>query len=360
MNRPQLPALTGLRFFAALGVVIVHFGAHLVPAGPLHTIAAHGDIGVSLFFVLSGFILAYTYLSLTGLRGTPVSFWIARIARVYPVYVFALVIAAGPLVWTHQATFGVVLSTPLLLQSWHADWSTAWNPPAWSLSAEALFYVCFPVIGGYLARTSWRVALCTFAGSWGASLALIVTSSRLGVAYETAVYNPLFRLPEFVCGVAAGVVFMRHPRVAWSGPCSLIGVALLMCSMAILGDVLPRASLNAGLFTPLLGLLIFALACGQGPLAAALSTRPMVALGEASYALYLLHVPMWHWLAHLGGRTTDPAGYSAAYCALYLVLIIAAALAVFRLVETPARHAIKGAYGKVRTHGHLAAQPGTL
>ena len=100
----QLKPLTGLRFLAALLVVVHHFGPYILTSpvsDPLRTLKVverniifTGMIGVDLFFVLSGFILAYTYLDGRGrLRGTRGQFWIARIARIYPIYVCAWVVA---------------------------------------------------------------------------------------------------------------------------------------------------------------------------------------------------------------------------------------------------------------------------
>ena len=334
---PALPALTGLRFYAALAIVVVHFGVHLVPMGPLRTIAAHGDIGVSLFFVLSGFILAYTYVNESGVRTPARAFWIARFARVYPIYVFALLVALAPAIWTGQLTWGVALSTLTLTQSWRADWATAWNPPAWSLSAEACFYLCFPVIGAYLSRTRMLALLVLLALMWVTSLALIFVASTRGVAYETAVYHPLFRLPEFAFGVGLGIVFTRSgpwPRSAMVAPGAVLALLVLVMT---LGPALARATLNAGLLTPVLGALLFALAGGRGRLAASLAAPISISLGEASYALYLLHVPVWFWLTRVEGGSSAPDGYPLPFFLLYVALCVAVSLVAHRFIETPAR-----------------------
>src|SRR5216684_4890803 len=91
--RPRLPALTSLRFFAAFHVVIFHFQAMQIFIGPVwfQKLSSIGYVGVSFFFVLSGFILVYTY------AGRPMilkNFWRARFARIYPAYAFSLLVTA--------------------------------------------------------------------------------------------------------------------------------------------------------------------------------------------------------------------------------------------------------------------------
>ena len=108
----QLPALTGLRFVAALLVVVHHVMRHfrpgIVPTDAqdpviavferlLYAVLYEGGIAVDFFFVLSGFILTYNYVNQAGgQRVSGPGFYIARIARIYPAYIFSLFVAAGP------------------------------------------------------------------------------------------------------------------------------------------------------------------------------------------------------------------------------------------------------------------------
>src|SRR5579875_2310310 len=90
--RTEIPALTSLRFFAALWVVLFHIRElGLWPGGPLpyRALVRVGYLGVSFFFVLSGFILVYVYAGRHIPKGR---FWQARFARVYPAYLFSLLI----------------------------------------------------------------------------------------------------------------------------------------------------------------------------------------------------------------------------------------------------------------------------
>jgi peptidoglycan/LPS O-acetylase OafA/YrhL len=89
---PRLNALTTLRFLAALHVVLFHMRVTgVLPGGPwwYQNLASVGYIGVNLFFVLSGFILVYTYANTTV---SPRRFWQARFARIYPAYALSLLL----------------------------------------------------------------------------------------------------------------------------------------------------------------------------------------------------------------------------------------------------------------------------
>src|SRR3954451_12303223 len=96
--RPRLSALTGLRFVAAAHVVGYHYLRQAFSTAPaaLQNVLAGGDAAVSLFFVLSGFILTYTYVEQAPRLGAR-AFWGARFARIYPVYLLAF-LAIAPLV----------------------------------------------------------------------------------------------------------------------------------------------------------------------------------------------------------------------------------------------------------------------
>jgi peptidoglycan/LPS O-acetylase OafA/YrhL len=366
--RPPLPALTGLRFVAALLVAFFHF-QFLIPGlsasqSPAANIVHAGYIGVSLFFVLSGFILAYTYLDLVkGMKGTVNEFWQARFARVYPVYVTALIFSAPLFIdvaFYHQVgvthlrdTIKAAVLTPLLLQGWTPKKAWMWDGPAWSLSAEAFFYLVFPLIGVAIARQSRRRVLA--AGVIAFAMALLgpllyAATSRKGIAAVTPTtygpwiaflkFSPLVHLPEFVIGVATGVMFLqRRDSYAAGKRGGLIalfaGVGIL--ALLALSDRIPYLLLNGGLLAPLFALLIYSLASGGGVIAAVLSKKPAQLLGGASYALYLIHLPLSNYLTRLWTWVAGapPLGVLALFA--YLAVAIALALIIFRFIEQPAR-----------------------
>ncbi|MBV8438657.1 MAG: acyltransferase, partial [Silvibacterium sp.] len=171
VKKPNLPALTGLRCFAALNIVFFHF-SNPKWFGPFAPIVDNGYTSVSFFLLMSGYILAYNYADRAeaGQLSTR-NFWIARFSRLYPVYLFALVLSLGMLMdeWhvrTHaEFALGVTL-TPLLVQGWVPPLATFWNTPAWTMCTEAFFYLIFSVVAVSLNKKKLWPLLGVMAGLW--------------------------------------------------------------------------------------------------------------------------------------------------------------------------------------------------
>jgi peptidoglycan/LPS O-acetylase OafA/YrhL len=355
---PALTALTALRFFAAFYVVLFHaFPWQQLQAGDTSTWAqvwarfcSHGFAAVGFFFALSGFILAYNY---PASRPTaPRDFYRARFARVYPVYLLALGLGLPFLLvrtmragsWG-QAALEVVMALTLL-QAWVPSLWNAVNPPGWSLSVEAFFYLVFPNLSRRLA--SWTSSRARGAMVLVGLFALAVGPALIGtLASETGLprtdesnlanfvrYWPLLALPEFAFGVVLG--HMRVQGLAgavWSR--RLFVPALLLLAVVLSSDVVPDMLLHNGVLLPLFAVVI--LRCADATGAPRLLRLPALhALGEASYSLYLLHLLLWIAvkivLERSGLDPTAPWVFPA-----YALLACAASLASHRWLEEPAR-----------------------
>lgn len=353
----QIFPLTGVRFLAALMVVAHHF------AKPENTLLAHfvrhSFVGVTLFFILSGFILSYTYVAEPGLmKGSNNSFWIARLARIYPVYLIGLVLMA-PFIFLWGAGSGLSQITIgsaalLLVQSWlHLVaplplWNM-WNPPGWSLSAEAFFYIVFPFFCVPLSKlkASYLVGIISacLLMSMAATFIFVVTGSADRTFW---MFTPILRLPEFLLGMAVAIIWKNRQtttfdRIApYSGPFSLITLVALMCSPAA------EEFFYNGAMAPLAMLLICSLACDRGLLAALLSWRPIVLLGGASYSLYILHFPFWSMFSYVAGKLQFLLLVRENFFALYLVLAIFASYVCFRWIEEPANMLLRRRFTRRR------------
>jgi peptidoglycan/LPS O-acetylase OafA/YrhL len=366
-RRPPLDACTGLRFLAAMGVVGYHFYCPpCTPGAPtfLGNLLQAGFTTVSLFFVLSGFILAYNYLDdRGGFVGTTRSFYRARFARIYPIYLLALVVDVPFFIRSIQAaepaaTAGEVarisVATLTLTQAWLELGRPTWNIMAWTLSAEAFFYLLFPVIGPWLAKQGSRRLLAVAAGAWllgaapfvagalASSLGPEGTASPLGAVLRAlgelpSRLIPVTRLPEFIVGICLGLLFCRrtHPgRVAWR-TLGLLGTCAVLTALIILLPPKPSPLVQMGVLVPLFALGIWLLAGGVAWNGLLLGTRPLVLLGGASYALYLLHGTLMGYALALNTRTL-----SLPHNAVALLMVppaIALSLVLFKKVEEPGR-----------------------
>jgi peptidoglycan/LPS O-acetylase OafA/YrhL len=348
---PSLPALTGVRFIAAIGVLLYHYGASFLErSGIPHPIAQllhNGYLGVSLFFVLSGFILTYTHQTDIINERFIGDFYVARFARIYPVYFLVLMIGfpviSAPLSPTSMA------AVILMLQSWTPPQSGAgylWVMQAWTLSVEFFFYLCFPAILLCAKRLN---AIATSLVAAGAAILIVmfglssVVPGTTEIPYmsSTGLPIPVLRTAEFIYGVMLCRLTYFYPRVSKAiggNIFEFVLTALIVIVMSFGTDVHIKA-----LFTVLIGVLIIQLSGGRGAISAALSSKPFMVLGGASYALYLLQGPVRafceHLVPHPFDRFVSPA------------ITVGGAIAVFRLWEQPCRKTILSAYRFIRNRG---------
>jgi peptidoglycan/LPS O-acetylase OafA/YrhL len=362
--RPRLPTLTSLRFFAASHVFCFHLLAFKIVTGRslFYNVASIGYVGVSLFFVLSGFILVYTY---AGRDVKAAEFWRARFARIYPAYVFSLLVT---LPWFLHAVFHTnwqVVPWPVahlklamllqiaVLHAWVPPAALMWNAVSWSLSVEAFFYLLFPNLLKYFARVScaWLIVLGVLC--WFATLAITgtytilnpdglsqINSDSFNTFWLSVVkFNPLVRLPEFLVGIMCGFHFLQaraNPKLALPLVCSgLLGFAVVV----YFSDRVPYPMLHTSLLAPAFAIMIYGLAL-QPNLPAILTLRPMVLLGDASYSFYLLHSFLL-WLCffglNLGFRQWGIGGVL-----LCFAIICGLSILIYLFLEQPMRRKLRG------------------
>jgi peptidoglycan/LPS O-acetylase OafA/YrhL len=362
-KRVQLPALTGIRCFAALNLVFFHFSN---PAwfGPLHPVVDGGYISVSFFLLLSGFILTYNYADRAAqgkfkARG----FWLARFSRLYPVYIFSLLLSVGVLVDEFHAqtrpnfAMGLIL-TPLLLQGWHPLLSTFWNTPAWTMSTEAFFYVLFPWLITLRRPQKRGSILLLMLGLWLLGLILPLLYLHFnpdgdahagryssGTWIRALKFMPMQHVPSFLFGMA--LAFLNDLIRPDSRKRLAAGILAFGALYLILyfGDHIPYVLLHDGLLMPLFAGVVLCLA-GRNTVAKLFGLLPFLAIGEASYCLYLLHFNLWNMLH--SSHILEKSGLSVFDPWISYLFLIVAALFTKRLIERPARNWI-----------HRRMQPGS-
>ncbi|MGA9668952.1 MAG: acyltransferase, partial [Terracidiphilus sp.] len=167
----RLNALTGLRCFAAINIVLFHF-SNPQWFGFMAPVVNAGYASVSFFILLSGFVLAYNYAERARAGQLDrVRFWKARFTRLYPIYLLSLILSAGMVpaeygAHTHAMFWAGMALTPLLLQGFIPEIATFLNTPAWTMSAECSYYAFFPWVASWKRPVSVKSHLAKMAGMW--------------------------------------------------------------------------------------------------------------------------------------------------------------------------------------------------
>lgn len=369
IHRPEIRCLTGLRMVAAGWVVLFHFHFTPVPGiaelmAPLRPLVSAGALGVDLFFVLSGFVITYTYLDVLGprvdLRAIGRFVW-ARVCRLWPVYAVVLhlfgiwLLARLVLGSDDEIAFQAVqpvisvreyVQQLLMVQLWDDPYldGSSWVGPAWSISAEWLAYLAFPVVALVLFRLRRFPTSLLLLGA-------VALMTPVGWAYlDTGTpYHPWSWLTRIACGFASGAlaylaVRRLRPtrRIGWLASVSAVMLAVIIVAGLVAGD--RWAPGRGGAVIALFPLLVAALAMADRGPAMVLATPFAVHGGRISYALYLVHIPIFevYWLAMRRYPWLAPdsvAAHVVGVVALFAPVVVAAL--AYRWIEEPARRRLR-------------------
>ena len=353
----RLDALTGLRCFAAVNIVLFHF-SNPNWFGPFAPVVNAGYASVSFFILLSGFVLGYNYNARARAGELETKrFYEARFTRLYPIYLLSLILAFKtiPLEWgAHTPAMfwmGMVLS-PLLLQGWIPEIATFLNTPAWTMSAESFYYVLFPWMARWkrperLGPHLTKMGVVWLLGLVPGTLYVIFNPDGLthvdrfsyGKWLQALKYTPIPHLASFVFGVLLAELDEVIPRIGKQR--FVIGLFGFAATFAILTQAyrLPYPLLHDGFFMPLFGCMILGLA-GVNPLSKFFGLAPLVFIGEASYCLYLLHFNLWNMIHD--SHVLDRVGLARFDPWISYVLLIGMALLALHFVEKPAQRILRG------------------
>jgi peptidoglycan/LPS O-acetylase OafA/YrhL len=343
--RRRLPSLTGLRIFGSVAVVLCHVGNGFT-GPPLSIAAAYGYVGVSFFFMLSGFVLAWSCADQPARR-----FWWLRFSRIWPLQLL-LMVFAYTVISGHEkipGPFGHAAEV-LLLQAWFPDPSiySGGNGVTWSLSVEMFFYLLFPFAIALLRRLRGRGLAVTAVVTLAVMVLPPLVISLAGLGMPMSLYYWLFFVfPPYQFGVfLLGMVLGRAMILGLRVPGPVVACLAATAGIAGVAWAITSFTVHTGMavarpFVALLAVPFFALlVCGSATrdLRAGgwwLSSSALVRLGEWSFALYLVHAPTlvvtarWGWWNNPGGL------WALADCLAFLALTISVAAVLHYLVEKP-------------------------
>lgn len=348
-HAPRLDSITGLRWWAAFVV----FGYHLLIFAPLPEIAAgflrFGYFGVTFFFVLSGFVLTWSMRAGTSI-GT---FYWRRFARIWPLSLVTLALAVPVFYsfapdpdqwWVKPFSVGVLLLSVVLLQGWSRDPVILFsgNPAAWTLTVEVFFYALHPFIARVLRLLDKRGALIGACAVIVLSVLARITMVIWPTGWFAGLPWPILRLNEFVLGMCLAWAFRKgwRPRLPFWLP--VTAIVVYFAGMVALGGVRTFAPLNI-VVSPYTSEVVIVL-CAALIVAAAsrelrgrpgwIASRPLVALGEWSFAFYLIHATIiYTFVTFLGVQ--GPSWRNLGWAVLLLILSLVAAAILHHGVEKP-------------------------
>jgi peptidoglycan/LPS O-acetylase OafA/YrhL len=352
----EIRALTGLRGIAALVVFFAHTrdtlegrGLHLEVSTLVKRLFLSGGRQVDIFFVLSGFILALTYrhwfaASVSG--KSYATFLQRRFARIYPLYAFMLILVVAFVFAAHLLHIPTVNGLDrfdpstlpayfLMVQAWGflGDNPGEWNPPAWSVSIEALAYLLFPTFIWATSRAEksrpWTVLAVVIACGF-----LLNTLTHWGLAAVPGISRGL---SEFALGCATAPFFGTPMARRLQ---SRLGSTLAFAALVICFALIPDTGFAVGLFTAPLLLAV----CAKNPVSGLLSNPLVYFLGEISFSIYLghfLYSTIAYRLVSIPWMQTGPLQLTIGLCCIALFVLIAATLTYFA-VERPGRDLLRG------------------
>lgn len=330
------------------------FGAHCYVIDPYfnHLIFKEGFVGVNFFFILSGFIIAYSYqekllTNQTSLR----EFWVARIARIYPLHLLTLLIsviiggyaAAGYSDWINH-----FVANSLLIQSFmpSMDYYFSFNSPSWSLGCEQLFYILFPFLVLWLIKGKRLLyAACLLIFSMPLAMYLTQDTDIKAIWYV----NPLTRLPDFLIGMLLFHLFDKYKKTEW-----LYNRASLYEALAILlfllfyipaGEYVPKVYRYSCYYWLPICLLLYIFAHQRGIISTILSNKYLVIGGEISFSFYLIHLFIIEGYVKIAKSWLPDIPYQLAIPVIFII-ITGVSLLSYYYFEKPANQFVKNLLNK--------------
>ncbi|AZA91981.1 O-acetyltransferase OatA [Chryseobacterium nakagawai] len=336
----KISQITFTRFLAAMAIVISHFNKDLFlyKIDYISNIFLKANVGVSYFFILSGFIMIVAYHKKDTIEYF--EYYKNRFARIYPLYVLGLLLYLV----TRYSDFSIYKGFLYLfgLQSWIPGEAMILNFPGWSISVEFLFYLLFPLLYNYFYskgnKSIWVVTIIiwiitqVFCSLYSASSYYEGPHTK---SHELLYYFPLMHINEFLVGNLAGLYFVRNSSQKNYDIPIIVIFGLILLSL-MFTSFFYHNGLMALLFIPL----IILISRNNGALSRLFSLKPLEYLGEASYAIYITHIPVLYILRELLKWRKYNFSIDIVF-GIYIVFLIIICALFYEFIEKPLRDYLK-------------------
>lgn len=353
----MIKPLTSLRFIFAMMVFLSHLW-FLQDESPFYRqlyddIFYEGYIGVSFFFILSGFVLGYSYHDkILGGHIKFSQFWLARFARIYPLHLLTLLIAI-PLSFQGDSTIWInrLVLNIFLIQSFvpSSDIYFYFNSVSWSISDEWFFYVVFPFLVFLMLRRRYLKFLPVIILLIPLSLLLVKESYHEKYFY----INPLLRLGDFIIGKLLYRVYRKRKDIEVLNNRTIanmaeIGSILFLVVFIYFHNNVPQGFRYSCYYWPPMIVLIYTFAYARGFISDMLSNASLVFLGEISFGFYMIHMLVLRYYQYLPKKFSFlqhmlPVNHNAAFIIFGISLTFS--ILIYKFYEMPANRFIKQRLG---------------
>lgn len=335
---------TSMRGIASLGVVFFHLETSLAPENQTDQFTMfvkNSFVFVDLFFILSGFILSmvYSHHLISSVNKKDIKlFYIHRFSRIYPLHIATLIFmvilvlysSGGPSI---LKMIPDIVQNIFLIQAWGFTDQYVFNFPSWSISVEMFAYLMFPIFAIY-----WRTNLPIYLIVIFLSLFYVALYYSFGTLHVGEKFNLLRGVPSFLLGM---VVYEYRNTVTNKSFIFLTIIQLLTVFFVI---YIMHFDLNLFLLIPLFALLVLSTWEDRGLISKFLMPRWLVILGDLSFTIYLLHIPIrntfYYLFPHLPINRSELSGQWIFIMAV-LISTITTSFFIYHLYEMPARKYLK-------------------
>lgn len=343
MRNLKIDQLTFTRFIAAFSIVVLHFGARAFPfnVDNISFIFKQASTAVSYFFILSGFVMIIAYNNKSKIES--VEYIKSRFARIYPIYLLAILILLIYYALSNNINFENLLLNIFLIQAWQAEKALTFNPAGWSLSVEFFFYLLFPFLFNKVYKKfSYKKII------WFISIFWIISqfSFHFMIYYNWPVNGsnmycfPLMHLNAFLAGNMAGLFYLNNDKIKSKNfDLPILAVIFLI----ILAFKFPFGlNYHNGMLALLFVPFIVLVSLNNGLITTIFKNKVFIFLGEISYGIYILQFPISAWISDfrlLKYLNIEKASNLNFYIKLVALLVLSSLSYIY--IEKPIRERMK-------------------
>ena len=357
MQSKRLDSLTSLRAFAALGVFFSHMG--FIQNSSNEYLASTfkylnlGYSGVTFFFILSGFILTYSFSN--SMKNSKVKFsdfLMHRVFRIYPVHILCLCLFITTKVYNsteYTINQSQLINNILLLQAFSVDRSDyfSFNAVSWSISVEMFFYVCFCFVISAPKKTIFIFSMLI--------ISIAVYLSSLNAISPSLIHwffyiNPLVRLSDFMIGILICKFYLcieRSPSKLVLSIAEFTSLIFIIISLYLTANVSWLGGLQFDvIFIPSMALAVLAFSFNGGVISKFISNKTLILFGDASFAFYLIHLIVISMLHRYIDTSKTDLYEAISFIVIAFVASMTAAIFIFIFYEKPINKKLRSMWDK--------------